>query len=401
MAMNGMGIHAIGRTLTAEKVEKPSAYFARTSNKTYHRNWGDPYFWSDSVVRDILEKLEYLGHTVNFRWYKQSFKDKANKKNSKEDWKIFENTHEPLIDQETFDTVQRLRKTVRRTDTLGAAKPLTGLVFCANCGRKLWNHRHAKDYIEFKVNGKVKRQKTADHYSCSRYRNAQKQFDKQCTPHYIRTVVLEGLILDMIRRISEYVRCNQAEFVEKIRETSLIQQEDTAKEYKRLFSKNERRISELDVLFKKVFESNANGKLSDERFEQLSADYENEQRELKSQNTELQVQLDSFQEDSLKSDRFIELVKRYTDFEVLTPIMLNEFVEKIIVHEADKSSGSREQLVEIYFNFIGNFDIPQEEIMLSPEEQLAEEERTKKIMKQREYGKRYREKQKAKNKKTA
>ena len=393
MTVDGMGTSQIARRLTEEKIEKPSYYIAMNrmvGDKPSSRDLSDPHTWNGNTVRSILSKPEYCGHTVNFRTYKESYKDKFSKWNPKENWKIFRDTHEPIIEEAVFDMVQKLRETPRRTDKLGEANPLTGLVFCADCNAKLYNSRQSKEYYESRHFGKVYRHKTSDNYTCSTYELGNKAFKKACSSHFIRTVVLRELVLETIRTVSAYVKENEAEFVEKIRTASEVRQAETAKEHKRLFAKNERRIAELGRLFQRVYEDNANGKLSDERFAQLSATYEKEESELKAQNTELQAQLTAYETDSFKADRFIEIAKRYTEFDALTTAMLNEFVEKIIVHEADKSSGQREQQVDIHLNFIGHFQLPQEEQPPPTAEEIEEaEKRRRRLEYQREANKRW------------
>lgn len=375
MALNGLGTSQIARLLYEDKIERPSVYFAKNrivGPKQPKTDLSNPYAWNGGTVRNILSKPEYVGHTVNFRTNKESYKDKQSKWNPKEDWKIFENTHPAIIDQTTFDTVQKLRSTPRRPVKCGEANPLTGLVFCADCGNKMYNSRYSNEYFTENRMGKTYQHKHADSYSCSGYELA-KGMRMKCTKHFIRTVVIRELVLDMIRRISGYIRDNEDEFVEKIRAESAVKQDETAKAHKSDLTKNERRIAELDGLFRKVYEDNAAGKLSDERYTQLSSAYEKEQTELRERNVILQAELTAFDDDSLKTDRFIEMVKRYTDFEELTTPMLNEFIDKILVHEADKSSGERVQQVDIYFNFIGNFTFPEEITPPTPEELAAKE----------------------------
>lgn len=369
-----------------------------TGDKSSSRDLSDPYTWNGGTITAMLKKPEYCGHTVNFRTYKESYKDKQSKWNPKENWKVFHNTHEPIIDQETFNIVQRLRGIPRRIDTIGEANPLTGIVFCADCGAKMYNTRQAKDVYEEKRFDKIYKHKTADFYNCSTHKLGTAAFktDTTCSSHFIRTVVIRELVLDTIKRISEYVQTNEAEFVEKIREASAVQQEETAKAHKKQLAKNQRRIAELDNLFRKVYEDNACGRLSHERFELLSKSYEQEQADLKIQTAELQTELDAYVEDSQKADRFIEVVQRYTAFDELTNAMLNSFVHKIYVHEADKSSGERIQKVDIHFSFIGNFDIPHEEAPLTAEELEAQEQRRAKLAKQREYNRNWYAKKKSK-----
>ena len=397
MTMDGMGAYQIAKQLTAEKIEKPSYYFAMNrmvGQKATSRDLSEPYTWNGGTIKAMLKKPEYCGHTVNFRTYKESYKDKQSKWNAKDDWKIFPNTHEAIIEQEVFDTVQKLRGTPRRVDKTGEANPLTGLVFCADCGGKMYNSRQSKEYYEEKRFDKVYRHKTADFYTCSTYNLGKGAFKTVCSNHFMRTVVIRDLILDAIRLISGYVRENQAEFVEKVREASTVRQAETAKAHKKQLAKNERRIAVLNRLFQKIYEDNANAKLSDERYEQLSETYELEQAQLKQQNTELQTELAAYNTDSEKADKFIEVVRKYIEFEELTTPMLNEFVSKIAVHEADKSSGQRIQQVDIFFNFIGQFDVPIEEIPPTLEELEEQEKRRRKLEYQREANRRWYEKKK-------
>jgi len=253
----------------------------------------------------------------------------------------------------------------------------------------MYNSRQSKEYYEEHRFDKVYKHKTADFYTCSAYDLKRSCINKVCSQHFIRTAVIRELVLDGIRSISGYVRENETDFVEKVREASNVKQAETAKAHKKQFAKNERRIAELDNLFRKVYEDNANGKLSDERYNQLSGAYEREQGELKQQNIELQSELDSFNADSVKADRFIEIVRHYTEFEKLTTPMLNEFINKILVYESDKSSGERVQQVDIHFNFIGNFIVPREEAPPTPEELETQEKLREKRAKQREANKRW------------
>jgi len=396
MALDGVGPFEIAKTLVAEKVEKPSYHYAMNrlpEGKQSHYDLSTPYAWNVRTVCVILARLEYVGHTVNFRTSKKSYKDKKVQTNAKEDWKIFPDTHEAIIDQETFDTVQRLRGTPRRTDSVGEPNPLTGLVYCVDCGRKMYNSRRSKETYEQERHGKVYTAKTADFYACSTYTVGRNSFKNNCSQHYIRTQVIREMVLKTIERVSDFVRDRESEFVEKIRELSTVQQVEMAKAHKRQFAKNERRIAELDTLFRKTYEDNASGKLNDARFEQLAGCYEQEQEALKQENIVLQAELDAWSADSVKVDGFIKLVRRYTNFEELTTPMLNEFIEKVVVYEADRSSGERVVDMDIYFNFIGKFDLPAEEP--TAEELAAREQRLVRLKKQREANKRHYAKKKA------
>ena len=218
---------------------------------------------------------------AHFLMSKTTYKDKQSKWNPKEEWKVFPGVHPVIIEQEMFDTVQRLRGTPRRTDTIGEANPLTGIVYCADCDSKMYNSRQSKDYYIENRNGKQYRHKTSDHYTCSTYDLGKRAFRTAYSSHFIRTSVIRELVLDQIRHVCQYVRGNEAEFVERIRAESIVRQEETAKAHRKQLAKNERRVAELDHLFQKVYEDNATGKLSDERFTLLSCNYEREQAELR------------------------------------------------------------------------------------------------------------------------
>ena len=257
----------------------------------------------------------------------------------------------------------------------------------------MYNSRRSKRCVMEDRFGKPYTVKTSDHYTCSSYSLGRNSFKNLCSQHYIRTKVIQELVLGAIRKISGHVRENEAEFVQKVREMSTVQQAEAAKSHEKQLAKNKKRIAELDMLFRKTYEDNATGKLNDKRFEQLSSEYEREQTELEAQNIQLQAELDAFNADNVKVDKFIELVRRYTEFEELTTPMLNEYIEKIVVYEPDKSSGERIQDVDIYFNFIGKYELAEEEP--TAEELAAQEKRRIKLMKQREANKRHYAKKKA------
>jgi hypothetical protein len=258
----------------------------------------------------------------------------------------------------------------------------------------MFNRRSSVECKDAQHDGKVYRKKNLDVYECSTYKLAGVHFLQACSSHYIRTDAVNELVLDAIRQISKYVKTNETEFIERIRAESAIRHTAKAKASKRQFTQNECRIDELDTLFQKVYEDNASGKLSDERFKQLSGVYEKEQAELREQNTILQNELEAFEADSDNVSRFLELIKRYTTFDEISTPMLNEFIQKILVHAPDRTSGFRVVKVDIWFNFIGNFELPKEEH--TPEEIEAETKYLQKCLKQRESNRRYREKKRAK-----
>ena len=393
MSLEGKGPYEIARILSEEQIERPSYYLAKRGLGTCrsNNNTATPYVWRGATVRDILSKPEYMGHTVNFRSYKESYKDKRVKKTPKEDWVIFKNTQEAIVSEEMWNKVQELRKTVRRTDTVGEANPFTGLLYCADCGAKMYNHRggagRARNW-KGELNGK--RRPDRDEYNCSTYNLSRQSYDKQCSQHYIRTEVVRKLVLETIKAVSDYVITNEEEFINRIYSSSRDKQKESIKSLKRKIAQDTKRVNELNMLMKKLYEDNISGKLSDKRFEFMLSEFENEQDTLEISMENAKAEIEKYESDTVRADKFIELVKRYTDFSELTTPMLNEFVEKILVHEADYSSGERVQEVEIYLNFIGKFELPVKE---PTAEEIAEHEKLKaRRAKKAEYNRRYMEK---------
>ena len=278
---------------------------------------------------------------------------------------IFKDTHEAIVDRETWELAQKLRKTPRRIDTFGVANPLTGLLYCAECGEKMYNHR---------TRGNAEKGKyPANFFDCSTYTLSRQKRLKSCTGHYITTKSMNALILDTIRTVSTYAVANQDEFLEKVRAASQIRQQDAAKEAKRKLNKDRKRRNELDGIIKKLYESFALGRISEKRFDSLLADYEEEQKALNASITEAEAQLASFEEDTARAEQFLTLAKKYTDFSELTTPMINEFIDRIVVHAPSKDEyGDRCMAVDVYLNFIGQFDLPAPE--LTPEEIKRQEQ---------------------------
>ena len=393
MSLEGKGPYEIARILSEEQIERPSYYLAKRGLGTCrsNNNTATPYVWRGATVSDILSKPEYMGHTVNFRSYKESYKDKRAKKTPKEDWVIFKNTQEAIVSEEMWNKEQGLRKTARRTDTVGEANPFTGLLYCADCGAKMYNHRggagRARNW-KGELNGK--RRPDRDEYNCSTYNLSRQSYDKQCSQHYIRTEVVRKLVLETIKAVSDYVITNEEEFINRIYSSSRDKQKESIKSLKRKIAQDTKRVNELNMLMKKLYEDNISGKLSDKRFEFMLSEFENEQDTLEISMENAKAEIEKYESDTVRADKFIELVKRYTDFSELTTPMLNEFVEKILVHEADYSSGERVQEVEIYLNFIGKFELPVKE---PTAEEIAEHEKLKaRRAKKAEYNRRYMEK---------
>ena len=351
MTIEGKGPYQIARTLTDEKnIARPSTYIARRDEGGYtSTNASESYIWNGASVKEILARQEYMGCTVNFKTYKESYKDKKQKLRPKEEWVVFEGTQEPIIDAETWQTAQKCRKVKRRNTSAGIPNPLTGLVYCADCGSRMYNH----------LGTLVLKYDSQDSYACQQY----SKYPPKCTMHYVKTSVLRALVLDAIKSVSGFVRDSEEEFIRLVREASELRSAEAAKIQKEQLAKNQKRHGELDALIKRLYEDKVAGSLSAKRFEILSVEYENEQEDLERQIAVLKAGLEQFKEDGERANKFIEIVKRYTGFDELTAPMLNEYVEKIIVHEAEgeRQGYGRTQKVEIYLNFIGKFDAPGQE----------------------------------------
>ena len=358
LAMEGYGPYQIATKLSEEKIEMPAVHLARygegvNKNKTF----ADIYRWSASTVVEILKKREYLGHTVNFKTRKH-FKDKKSHYVDESEWTIFENTHEAIIDQETFDNVQRIRGNARRyPDGFGEAHPLTGLMYCADCGGKMYVHRT--------YNGK-----RVPQYTCGQY--GKYPIGSLCpTQHRIKAEAVLTLIADMLRAIAEYSKNDRAEFIRTVQETQAAQQTaDISKKRKRLAAA-QKRAGELEKLICKIYEDNALGKLPDARYEALDTQYAKEQDALNAEITELEKAVTGYEQSRKSAEKFIALIDKYENFDTLTNTMLNEFVEKILVHERSrKGSQDTTQEIEIYFNFLGRYIPPSlQPVPLTPEEQ--------------------------------
>ncbi|GMU17363.1 DUF4368 domain-containing protein [Waltera acetigignens] len=357
MTIEGYGPYQIASKLKEEKILIPSAYLAQhgegvNKNKTFK----DVYGWGSSTICNLLEKREYLGHTINFKTRKH-FKDKKSHYVPEDEWTIFENTHEAIIDQQTFDLVQKIRGNVRRyPDGWGEAAPLTGLLYCADCGGKMYVHRTN--------NGK-----RISQYTCSQYSKI--PVGKLCaTQHRINEDVVLSLVSEMLKAIAEYAKHDRAEFVRVVQEAQSSQQTTEVRKQRTRLAAAKQRVSDLEVLLCKIYEDNILGKLSDSRYATLDAQYAKEQAELTDEISALEKAIRSYEKHEKDADRFIALIDKYENFDKLTIAMLNEFIEKILVHERDrKGSIQTTQEVEIYFNFVGRFVPPAfGEAELTPEE---------------------------------
>ena len=329
-----------------------------------------PYEWAGVSVVRMLEKPEYMGDTVNFRTKKLSYKDKTAVKNDSDEIVVFTDAHEAIIDRKTWYMVQELRKTKRRINTEGETNPFVGKIFCADCGGKM-HYRNEGKRAGRKwrglPDGSVRT--TPACYNCGNYNNSHDQSGKVCCSHNIQAKVIDQLVLETIQYACKSVRMDERAFVESIRSASEIREQSEAKKLKAALKHQEKRYAELDILLKKAYEDNALGRLPDKRYEMLSAGYEKEQAELEQFIKACREQLTQYDEDTDRTEEFLALVHKYTDITELTPVIINEFVDKILVHKAEKIDGERVMEIEIYLNFIGKVELPAQELT---EEELAE-----------------------------
>ncbi len=359
MTMDGYGPYQIAKALKEDKVEIPAIHMAKKDAGLWKgrvKEIKDPYGWGSSTVAGILKKREYLGHTVNFKTRKH-FKDKKSHYVSEDNWTVFENTQEAIIDQETFDNVQRIRSNVRRyPDGWGEAHPLTGLMYCADCGSKMYVHR-------------VNNGKRVPQYTCSAYSKV--PVGTLCqTQHRINADVVMELIKELLKAVAEYSQLNREEFLETVKKAQTSQQSSEITRLKSRLAEAKKRVQELEKLICRIYEDNILGKLPDERYAILDGQYSKEQKDLSAEIADMEAELSGYEEGRRSAEKFIALVDKYQNFEELTTYMLNEFVEKIVVHERDrKGSVETTQEVEIYFNFIGKYLPPHfGEVKMTPEE---------------------------------
>ena len=364
--MDGYGPYKIATLLEQNKVEIPAVHMARYGQGLYqHKKFDDPYHWYSSTVAGILRKKEYLGHTVNFKTQKH-FKDKRSHYVDEDEWEVFENTHEPIIDEETFNNVQRIRNNVKRyPDGWGEVQPLTGLVFCSDCGGKCYCHRT--------MNGK-----RIPTFVCGNY--GKMPIGTKCeSRHAIKAEVLQMLISNILNEVKCMIEIDENDFIDYLESDDTDSKNDEKQELKEKLQQYEKRYSELELLLCRIYEDKILGELPDSRYEIMSRQYNEEQEALKSKISAINLRLND-DEHSSKTDvkRFINMIHKYKNFNELTPYMLNEFVEKIIVHErARKGSRDTTQQVDIYFNFIGQIELPKEELSQEEQERIEEETRKK------------------------
>ena len=341
LCISGYGPSKISAALGKEKILKPTAYWAKKAGKPLPNK---PYYWEHNTIAKMLEREEYTGCTVNNKTIVKNYRSKKRVRNDKENFLIFHDTQPAIIDRATFDTVQELRKHKRRPTRTGRISIFSGKVYCADCGAKL--------YFNTMASGE-----SQDHYSCSNYRYN----SGTCTCHYIRHVVLEKVVFKHLQNVLSYIQQFENVFVKQEIEKANEEHFEAVKKAKKDIINLRARCDNLDELFKKLYEDMVSERISNERFDMLSADYEAEQKAIKAEITKSQELINKGEQELYDLDLFLKNVRKYTDPETLTAEMVNELIDRIIVHAPDKSSGHRRQKVEIYYKAVGLINMPDDD----------------------------------------
>ena len=346
LCVDGYGPSQICGIMMQKGYMNPTAYM-RSIGVTIpdNRTVGDDYTWQPATVSHILARQEYLGCTVNFKTYRKSYKCKKKLQNDPSEWQVFEDTHEPIVTKEVFDIVQRIRDGRRRRTPMGEMPMLSGMVFCADCGRKL-----------YQVRGRNMKQK--EYMVCSGYR----KIKGACTSHSIQNAVIEEFLLEKIRLIHAFVGKHEALFVRLATEQSRAEMAQSLRDAKRELEQASARMQKLDAIIQRLYEDNLDGKISDDRFAKMSASYEREQAELNTRIAALDAEIEKAKTKSDGVDSFLKIVRSRTEIAELTPTIIREFVDKIHVHQAVQFEGERIQQIDIEWNFIGIFDPPESDL---------------------------------------
>ena len=347
LCLAGNGPTKIARMLTEQQIPTPGTLEYRRTGSTRRYHPGYECKWATNTVVHLLENREYTGCLVNFKTEKPSYKLKHSIENPPEKQAVFENHHEPIIDRETWERVQELRKQRKRPNRYDEVGLFSGILFCADCGSVMYQQRYQTD------------KRKQDCYICGSY----KKRTADCTAHFIRTDLLTAGVLSNLRKVTSYAAKHEARFMKLLIEQNEDGDRRRNAAKKKELETAEKRISELSAIFKRLYEDSVTGRISDERFTELSADYEAEQKELKERAARLQEELSKAQEATENAEKFMNVVRRHTTIEELTPTLLREFVEKIVVHESVALDGKRRgklrrQEIEIYYSFVGKVELP-------------------------------------------
>lgn len=399
MVIDGMGSQAIANQLTADNVLIPSAYLEQSKHgESRNHSYHDPCRWNCTAVSYILDKQEYMGHTVLGKTICENFKTKKRRKARPDELIIFENTHEPIIDAETWHLVQKLRRRTRRKLANGSySHRLSGLVYCADCGKRL---SYSSPQSQHRPDGKTYDADSS--FRCPTY----KSMYGECTMHYIKSSTLDKLVDEAVRKIARYILRNEQAFLEQVRVLTSADQKQTQSEDKKELVNIKKRIAELDNYIKRLYEGNASGKIPDRQFEKLMAQYDSEQQELEERVKEIEASIHEIQQESENGQQFVRLVQKYRDLTEIDQTALNEFIDKVVVHEATGGrTADRSQQIDIYFNFIGQFMVEdtEEELLMQEQEaqRLADLKERERKDRRNETVRRYRQRKKEREAKQA
>ncbi len=347
LCIDGFGIEKTAAILERDKILKPTEYWKskgvrKPGKKSTVRD--SPYCWCKTTVEKILLAREYVGDTVNFKTYSKSFKNKRRYENPEENHAIFENTHEAIIDRQTWEMVQRIRAGTKRRQPKNTEKHMfAGLLYCADCGCKLhFNVNHPHTELQY--------------FNCSNYRGNRGTCN---STHYIRADALEQVVLLDLQRMTQFLQDKEEDFVKLLMDKSVQEAQRESKRQENEVASMIARCHELDELFIKTYEDNASGKLSDERFMMISKRYDDEQISLKKKISAMQAEIDAKKRHKNSAANFLRIVRKYTEIEELTPTIVNELIEKIVVHQSQGTGKNKTQQLEIYYNFVGVLDMPQ------------------------------------------
>lgn len=362
LAIDCHGPYEIARILEADKVECPAYYNAThdTCMKRSNTDMSKPYAWNGVTVSNILQRPEYMGHTVNFRSSKNGLKAKRQTK-PQEEWMIFKDTHEAIIPEDRWQLAQCVLAVRRRTDSTGEANPLTGKLYCAECGARLNNHRSRAKQTGWESD---------DYYDCPTY----SQGKGNCCCHYVTTAFIRSVLLQMIRSVSRYAVSDEAAFTDQVRALSEVRHADAVKDMTAEAAKSRKRIAELDTIIQKLYESYALGKTPESRFNLLSSTYEKEQAQLKDKLAKTEEALGTYHANTTNIEAFMTLARQYRDTDELTASVINSFIDRVVVHAPKKVNGQRHVQIDVIFRFIGCFTVPVAPTIMT-EEQLQEEAR--------------------------
>lgn len=347
--IQGLSASQIAKQFVKEGIMNPTEYRQSLGMKTQNFPTEVKHYWSPMTINKILDRQEYIGDTINFRYTTRSFKDKTRINIPKEQWKIFKNTHEAIIDEETWNTVQRLRSNKRRPTKTGKTSIFSGHLFCKDCGAKLY-YCTTNNFTPDK-----------DFYRCSNYKN---NSTHSCTSHNIKDIALRELVLDNIKRVISYISSYEDLFIKEKLDVSLEEQRKEDITNKKLLSQYEKRVKDIDNLIQHIYEDNISDKITDERFATLSLNYEIEQKDLKEKIKKLSTIIDKTKQEEIDLTAFIDKVKKYTEIKELAPEIVNELIDKIYVYQQTKLNGKKYQQIDIYYTGVGIIGIPLNEYEL-------------------------------------